>query len=761
MWRKYLTGCCTQIIIRHGLSGQIKRINRRLQKISENQKEYKIEHRPSVTLTSSTTATSSWRDDYTNAVRFDKDIKTIEKMLLRKDHPQPMLISILGESGVGKRTLASIISDNMKAINHFEILAETAGYNMPTTEALLQKIHYQIAHQGTRGRQPDDEEGIDITVTDKIRRLLEKKRYLVIIGDISSKTMLNCLWACLPDDNNGSRVVLILDTENEEVASYANAMNKNGINGIHQLNRLDEERSGQLFCSRVLRKREYNENDEYMSIYDRFMFRWRKEQSNEEGNMRKYHKIVYDITGGYPLAIVVLAGLLRFKEKPGQWEALLQQLNSASASGMEEAQGNQITGAGLHNKWEMSPTTANLSTGTTIERVFWASFEDLPNDLKSCLLYFAAFPKNSAHYADELVRMWMAEGFIKPQKGKTMEELGHNYLKELVVRCLVQIEDMNDVGGINKVMVHRSFHGFLHSEAHEAGFIEVHDKHDIFVPPSVRRLSYHSLNGRYTTFTNKFPKLRSFLCQVSVLDQDQDANKDWYDLKFLRGSKFLRVISSKGLRLDSLPDEIGDLVHLRYLRVQCLDLQELPSSIKRLLNLQTLDLRGTQVNKIDACFWKIKTLRHVFADKLMLPASITEELNELQTLHGVKPDNEGEWNQHNCPLLKMTKLRSLNLCGFKHDKHGAALEGALTKMHLLGRLKLQGDVIPSCVFTAHSLRYLQMLVLSGTIKWAEVASDVRKVRPNLVQLIVFKSRSEEVPHHIKDQLQEMLEVIDE
>uniref|UniRef100_A0A8R7PUA8 Disease resistance N-terminal domain-containing protein n=1 Tax=Triticum urartu TaxID=4572 RepID=A0A8R7PUA8_TRIUA len=60
MWRKYLTGFWNQVIIRHVFSARIKRINRRLKKISENQKEYKIEHTPLATLTSSTTATSAW-----------------------------------------------------------------------------------------------------------------------------------------------------------------------------------------------------------------------------------------------------------------------------------------------------------------------------------------------------------------------------------------------------------------------------------------------------------------------------------------------------------------------------------------------------------------------------------------------------------------------------------------------------------------------------------------------------------------------------
>uniref|UniRef100_A0A8R7UAD6 Disease resistance protein winged helix domain-containing protein n=1 Tax=Triticum urartu TaxID=4572 RepID=A0A8R7UAD6_TRIUA len=286
-------------------------------------------------------------------------------------------------------------------------------------------------------------------------------------------------------------------------------MNKDGINGIHMLGRLDEKRSGQLFCSRALRK-------ELSDV-------------KENREMSKYSKIVYYITGGYPLAIALLAGLLRFKEKPGQWEAVLQQLRHIP--GMEEAQGvegNKITESvlskGGHIEWQMSPITkAKLSIRTTtIERVFLASFEDIPNDLKSCFLYLAAIPKNTTIYADEVVRIWMAEGFIKRQQGKTLEELGHTYLKELVLRCLVHIDKMNNVGIIEKVIVHRSLYGFLHSETREAGFMDVHGMNEVFVPPSVRRLSFTSFKGGHTTFTNKFCKLHFIICWVQEKDPSND-----------------------------------------------------------------------------------------------------------------------------------------------------------------------------------------------------------------------------------------------
>lgn len=126
--------------------------------------------------------------------------------------------------------------------------------------------------------------------------------------------------------------------------------------------------------------------------------------------------------------------------------------------------------------------------------------------------------------------------------------------------------------------------------------------------------------------------------------------------------------------------------------------------------------------------------------------------SELQTLHGVKPVASEQWSAGNCPLDKMTSLQSLEMHGFKYDKHGGpAFEAALGNMHLIGHLNLKGDEIPLCVFSDPSLRSLQTMVLDGTVNWNNIKADVlRKVRLNLIHLKLKDIG--EVPEIIKQQL---------
>ncbi|CAD6239540.1 unnamed protein product [Miscanthus lutarioriparius] len=59
-----------------------------------------------------------------------------------------------------------------------------------------------------------------------------------------------------------------------------------------------------------------------------------------------------------------------------------------------------------------------------------------------------------------LVRLRVDEGFVRPRRGRTMEEVGQGYLKELISRCMVQLVDKDDFGAVKTVVVHDRLHAF-------------------------------------------------------------------------------------------------------------------------------------------------------------------------------------------------------------------------------------------------------------------------------------------------------------
>ncbi|CAO2172599.1 unnamed protein product [Urochloa humidicola] len=179
------------------------------------------------------------------------------------------------------------------------------------------------------------------------------------------------------------------------------------------------------------------------------------------------------------------------------------------------------------------------------------------------------------------------------------------------------------------------------------------------------------------------------------------------------------------------------MIHIRYLGLQCGDLEKLPSSIGNLVNLQSLILggHGRRVLEVTAAFWRIPTLRHVVAP-FALPSKALGDLHSLQTLHGVRPRG---WDGGGNPLANAANLRSLEIGELTAD-HAGALEAALESLDLLAHLVLRGDSLPMSVFSIQSLRRLQSLQLFGAVDLPEGpsgAEDARYIRPNLTRLSMW------------------------
>jgi len=171
------------------------------------------------------------------------------------------------------------------------------------------------------------------------------------------------------------------------------------------------------------------------------------------------------------------------------------------------------------------------------------------------------------------------------------------------------------------------------------------------------------------------------------------------------------------------------MVHLRYLGLRSCCLKDLPQSVAKLLNLETLDVTDNEVNKIATEFWKIDKLKHVLAQKISLPVSAAS--TELQTLQGVILSSE--WTQQNCPLNKMSKLFSLTVVGATASNVGP-LAKALEEKRELHQLKIQGDCIP--LLSSSRYRPLQYLELDGKIL-SQSSSDSR--HPITASRIVLES----------------------
>ncbi|EEC82102.1 hypothetical protein OsI_26117 [Oryza sativa Indica Group] len=379
-------------------------------------------------------------------------------------------------------------------------------------------------------------------------------------------------------------------------------------------------------------------------------------------------------------------------------------------------------------------------------------------------LAIALLSANVTIEARNLVSMWVAEGFLRSKVGKSMEDIGYFYLKELSARNLVSLVQMDDDSNVSNmtVTIQNKVHEFLQFEAHEASFLEVHSGDDIPTLTSARRLSLQNYTDKYAVLANPLPKLRSifsqfeqepkeeletmtksiqaYVCcspQQGTIASMQKKNIKSHIKELLHGSEFLRVINIQGIEIGNrLTRAIGKAVHLQYLGITSCSLENIPSSIGNLTSLQTLDVRETKVRKLPKAFWMIKTLRHVFGFILKLPKQ-TVNLKQLHTLDSIELEDFEQGLDNT--LGEMIHLEGLVIWKISNGNVEALLS-ALRKLESLKTLNLQGNNITSSVFTTLFLRRLKFMVLDGELDFSSDHLNNGLALPNLTMLTLKETK---------------------
>ncbi|CAA6670776.1 unnamed protein product [Spirodela intermedia] len=371
----------------------------------------------------------------------------------------------------------------------------------------------------------------------------------------------------------------------------------------------------------------------------------------------------------------------------------------------------------------------NSEEGRRCLDILALSYAELPHHLKWCFLYFSSFPEDFEILVEKLIRLWIAEGFVKHRAGETLEESAEGYLEELVRRCMVIVIYPKSS---QRCRIHDLLHDFTVAEAKEVGFLVCHripdDQDASRLDSSVRRLSLYGGAQDYVSHVKFSTRLRSFLLFNSH-------RRGVISFHIIPTLKLLRVIDLERAPLAVLPEQIGDLVHLRFLGLKRTKIMSLPSSVGKLRHLQFLDVLWTDIRTMPSPVWKIEALRHVLVPPGVEPQMVDVCLRNLQVLKVVRT---GSWID-SC-LGSLTSLRELELTDIK-DCHVDALSSSLPKLSGLKKLFLEGMSIPDCLWTSTSFSSLEVLWLSGPVRRPQQpSSDGDHWPPNLTELILLNTR---------------------
>ncbi|KAL0376421.1 UNVERIFIED_CONTAM: putative disease resistance RPP13-like protein 3 [Sesamum calycinum] len=218
-----------------------------------------------------------------------------------------------------------------------------------------------------------------------------------------------------------------------------------------------------------------------------------------------------------------------------------------------------------------------------------------------------AFPEDHEIRASKLIRIWVAEGFLKSKGDKILEEIAEENLKVLVDRNLLMVRERKSNGKAKSYSIHDLLRDLCVKKAGEDKFLHVKNQQVHNVPKGLfcfpRRVSVHpSYRIRDVYGSLEFMSLvRSFLC-IGL------ASRAILSPVFF-ALRLLRVLELWDIEFHQFPTEILELVNLRYLAFSCNSV--LPSAVSRLWNLQTLIVRSSiDFNILPSEIWEMQHLRH-------------------------------------------------------------------------------------------------------------------------------------------------------
>ncbi|KAL7233305.1 hypothetical protein ACSBR1_017019 [Camellia fascicularis] len=215
----------------------------------------------------------------------------------------------------------------------------------------------------------------------ELQKALPGRKFLIILDDVWNKdyNAWNVLKKPFNDGAQGSKVVVT--TRNRDIATMMATVE------LHDIKILSNKHCWSLFAQHAFANTNIDANPNLVSI----------------------GKKIVEKCKGLPLAARTLDGLLRNKVRDEEWVNV------------------------LHSKiWDLPHNKSGILPALRL------SYHDLPSHLKQFFAYCSIIPNDYEFEEEELVLLWMAEGFIQQQKEKQIEDVGAEYFHELLSRSFFQ-----------------------------------------------------------------------------------------------------------------------------------------------------------------------------------------------------------------------------------------------------------------------------------------------------------------------------------
>ncbi|KAI3933002.1 hypothetical protein MKW98_029235 [Papaver atlanticum] len=506
-----------------------------------------------------------------------------------------------------------------------------------------------------------------------------RHRYLIVLDDVWRTDTWQHLEPAFPETNNGCRI--LLTTRNLEVARLADPSHNN----IHILRLLNNEESWELF-----QKKTFPSGGgcppEFVDL----------------------GKKMVDKCCGLPLGVVVLGGLLLIKDKTlAAWSKVHDSVN-----------------------WELTHGEKSyLCSG-----ILAFSYYDMPYYLKPCFMIIGLFPEDHEISASRLFHLWVAEGFVRREGDKTLEDTAEDYLEEMIHRSLIKIERCRHDGRVKTCRIHDLLRDLANAKSEKLRFLQVNQSIiNLSTVTNARRLSFY---GAFNDEALEY--LHLLRCARTLMFHNSFQQTSSYLTGIFSHSKLLTVLDIQGCWFDlTILEAIRKLQHLKYFSFNAQCNVKILEYVGELVNLQTLIIKGkcTYMRNI----WSLYRLRHLevdfgfdfaYSEEHSVPSKCHVGMENLPNLRTLSI-SYGFWmNDVRWDRLKLLKKISVTTCGqlrFRKD-----FIDSIAEVSSLRSLKLVSgqDIQIATQFAQHTK--LTKLCLRGPLPEVLFPS-------NLVKLVLSSS----------------------